>query len=141
MFTTKLNQIFGGNHVDVSDTAENIIDDSINEDSAAGGKLLGTFKCTAYCSCHICCHPYDPECTGKPSRTATGTTPRANHTIAVDPSVIPHGSRVKINGHVYTAEDTGGAIKSNRIDIYFDKHSDALAFGVRNYKVYLLDEG
>ena len=40
------------------------------------------------------------------------------HTIAVDPSVIPPGSVVLINGHEYIAEDIGGAVKGNVIDIY-----------------------
>lgn len=40
------------------------------------------------------------------------------HTIAVDPSVIPLGSEVLINGHEYVAEDIGGAVKGNVIDIY-----------------------
>ncbi|MFR5613204.1 MAG: 3D domain-containing protein [[Clostridium] innocuum] len=40
------------------------------------------------------------------------------HTIAVDPDVIPLGSKVLIDGHVYVAEDVGGAVKGNVIDIY-----------------------
>lgn len=55
--------------------------------------------------------------------------PRAWHTIAVDPAIIPMGSTVIINGHEFIAEDVGGAIKGNRIDIYFDNHEEALKFG------------
>lgn len=92
------------------------------------------FELTAYCSCHICCHPYDPACTGNPSRTATGTAPAQGRTIAVDKTVIPLGSKVKISGTgswdgEYIAEDTGGAIKGHRIDVYFSNHQDALNFG------------
>lgn len=45
--------------------------------------------------------------------------------MAVDPSVIPYGSEVLINGHVYIAEDCGGAVKGNVIDIFVeDEHMD-----------------
>lgn len=53
--------------------------------------------------------------------TATGVIARANHTIAVDPTIIPYGTKVHINGTVYTAEDCGGAVKGNVIDIYVEK--------------------
>jgi 3D (Asp-Asp-Asp) domain-containing protein len=65
---------------------------------------------------------------------------KANHTIAVDPSVIPYGTKVMINGIIYTAEDCGGAIKGNRIDVYHDTHSEALDFGVQYAEVYLVVE-
>ena len=53
--------------------------------------------------------------------TKTGTTVKAGRTIAVDPDIIPLGTRVYIEGIGYrVAEDTGGAIKGNRIDIYVD---------------------
>ncbi len=74
--------------------------------------------------------------------------------IAVDPSVIPLGSRVRIifdnsevsqyNG-IYTAVDTGGAIKGTRIDLFFgdtgsgNVSEEALNFGVQNATVYILD--
>ena len=45
--------------------------------------------------------------------------------------MIPYGSQVMINGVVYTAEDRGGAVKSNHIDIFFDTHGEAIAHGVR----------
>ncbi len=68
---------------------------------------LGVFKITHYCPCSICCGPYANGI------TSTGVTATTNHTIAVDPSVIPYGSKVVINGQVYVAEDCGGAIKKN----------------------------
>ena len=71
--------------------------------------------------------------------TATGTVPEAGRTIAVDPRVIPLGSRVLIPGRgMYHAEDVGGAIKGNRLDIFFDNKKDALLFGRRNLKAVLL---
>lgn len=92
---------------------------------------LGTFKLTAYCAC--------PQCSdGYGACTALGTPCIAGRTIAVDPSIIPYGTEVEINGHTYTAEDCGGAIKGNRIDIYFDSHAEALEFGVQYSNVFTL---
>ena len=45
-----------------------------------------------------------------------------------------------INGEIYVAEDCGGAIKGNRIDVYHDTHSEALDFGVQYAEVYLVVE-
>lgn len=95
------------------------------------GQCLGNFKITYYCACEICC---DVE-TGI---TATGTPVVEGQTIAVDPNVIPYGTKVIIGGHVFTAEDCGGAIKENRIDVYVNNHADALALGVTNADVYLV---
>ena len=52
--------------------------------------------------------------------TSTGVKAKSNRTIAVDPDVIPYGSIVKFNGNEYVAEDCGGAIKGNKIDVYTD---------------------
>lgn len=93
-------------------------------------KSLGTFKLTAYCPCARCCG----KCDGI---TATGTKATAGRTISVDPSKIPYGTEVIINGHTYIAEDCGGAINGNRIDIYFDSHTEALKFGIQYANVYV----
>lgn len=52
--------------------------------------------------------------------TSTGNIAREGKTIAVDPTIIPYGSIIKINGNEYIAEDCGGAIKGNKIDIFVD---------------------
>lgn len=86
-----------------------------------------------------CIEPHHHICNdGNASKTATGTTPTAGRTIAVDPNIIPYGSKVEIDGHIYIAEDTGGAIKGNRIDIVFNTHQEALNFGMRDktIKIY-----
>jgi 3D (Asp-Asp-Asp) domain-containing protein len=87
-----------------------------------------------------------PESTGKRPGdpgygiTATGTTVMDGRTIAVDPERIPLGSKVYIEGIGFrVAEDTGGAIKGNRIDVYMSNLQDAVQFGVkRGVKVYVL---
>lgn len=94
-------------------------------------KSLGTFKITHYCNCKICCGKWSG------GNTASGTYPTEGRTIAVDPSVIPLGSRVVINGVTFIAEDTGKAIKGNRIDIYVNNHVTALNYGTYNTQVYL----
>ena len=53
--------------------------------------------------------------------TATGATATEGRTIAVDPNIIPYGSEILIDGHVYVAEDTGSALKGNKIiDIFVE---------------------
>lgn len=99
------------------------------------GDPLGEFKLTAYCPCMKCCGKTD-------GITATGTTATEGRTIAVDPRVIPYGSTVTIYfadgmSHTYTAEDCGGAIKENRIDVFFDDHQAAREFGVQTAYVYM----
>lgn len=100
--------------------------------SDANLKSLGTFKITHYCPCSICCGPWANGI------TSTGVTATTNHTIAVDPSQIPYGSQVVINGQVYVAEDCGGAIKTNCIDIYVATHEEGEAKGVYYTDVYLI---
>lgn len=70
--------------------------------------------------------------------TATGTKAQINHTIAVDPKVIPYGSKVKIDGKEYIAEDCGGAVKNNIIDVWVKNESNS--FGVKYTKVYIKED-
>ena len=98
-------------------------------------RSLGNFIITHYCPCSICCGPW------RDGITSTGATAVTNRTIAVDPTVIPYGSKVVINGQVYVAEDCGGAIKNNHIDIYVGSHAEAEIKGVYETEVYLLEEG
>lgn len=80
------------------------------------------FHVTAYCGCYSCSEGYGTQ-------TSTGVTAEAGRTIAVDPNVVPYGSKVQINGHTYVAEDCGGAINGYEIDIYMDEHSSTDRFG------------
>lgn len=100
---------------------------------------LGEFRLTAYCSCKKCCGKWGAN-RGEEVVGAIGKVLTAGYSIAVDPKVIPYGSIVVINGKEYEAMDCGGAIKKNRIDIYFNTHDEALEFGVQYATVYLKQE-
>lgn len=99
--------------------------------SATGLRSLGVFRTTAYCPCRSCSGRWG-------GRTSTGTVATAGHTISVDPRVIPYGSRLMIGGVIYTAEDCGGGVKGNHIDIFFNTHGDTRAYGTRNMEVFLV---
>lgn len=107
------------------------------EKEIASHQYIGDFTITHYCSqkySHICNSGY-------PFKTSVGTTPTPGRTIAVDPKKIPYGTKVIIDGHTYIAEDCGGAIKGNKIDICVATHSEALQKGVRrNVPVYIIKE-
>ena len=87
-------------------------------------KTSGTiYKITAYCPCSKCC--------GKSNGiTASGTKAKAGRTVAAS-SKFAMGTKLNINGHIYTVEDRGGAINGNKIDIFVNTHAEALAWGVR----------
>jgi cystine transport system substrate-binding protein len=93
---------------------------------------------TAYCPGACCCGPHAD------GKTATGRdADRAG--VAVDPSIIPLGSRLDIPGYSrgstrvkgswILADDTGGVIKGRKIDIRFSTHEEARAWGKRTLKV------
>lgn len=117
---------------------ENIVFDEeeylLEEEKEKQLQSLGWFIITAYCPCEKCCGMWSDGI------TATGTKATQGKTIAVDPSFIELGSVVYFDGidgfGGYVAEDTGGAIKENRIDIYFDNHQDALEWGVKEIEVF-----
>ncbi|MFH1453638.1 MAG: 3D domain-containing protein [Armatimonadota bacterium] len=69
------------------------------------------------------------------SRTATGTTP-CYGTIAVDPGLIPLGSKIYVPNYGWgRALDTGGAIKGKKIDIWFPTKQECIKWGVRTLKI------
>ena len=92
---------------------------------------LGEFQVTGYCSCTICCGEKEERL------TKSETVPRASHTVAADPSVIPLGTRIVIDDVVYTVEDTGKAVEGMRLDIFFDSHEEAVRYGRKEKYVYL----
>lgn len=94
---------------------------------------LGVFRITAYCPCR--------KCSGKwGHQTSSGATATEGRTIAVNPRQIPYGTRLMVNGHEYIAEDTGVAIRTNRLDVFFENHQEASNWGVQYLEVWKFDE-
>lgn len=97
-----------------------------------------TMRSTAYTS--------SKACTGKnPGDTGYGITAsgmRAQYgVVAVDKNVIPLGTKLYVEGYGYAvAGDTGGAIKGNKIDLYFNTYNECINYGVKNVTVYVLGE-
>ncbi|PLR93329.1 G5 and 3D domain-containing protein [Bacillus sp. T33-2] len=85
---------------------------------------------------------YTADCNGCSGVTATGINLRANpgmKVIAVDPRVIPLGTKVYVEGYGYAvAADTGGAIKGHKIDVFLPNKSDAYRWGSRRVKITIL---
>ena len=99
-------------------------------------EYIGEYTLTFYCTepwCKIC---------GGGGHTASGTIVTPGRSVAVDPSVIPLGTKLYIDGFGYrVAEDTGGAVKSNKIDINGETHEEALQLGKRkNVKVWIVED-
>ena len=105
-------------------------EDDYDEESSSrsGGTYLGSFTLTGYCNCAQCCGTAG-------NLTASGTWPTSGHTVAM--GGVPFGTRLLINGQVYTVEDRGTPY--GHVDIYFDSHSEALSFGLQYADVYQLD--
>ena len=103
----------------------------INASSDQYGECLGTYKITHYCG-GACCND---QWAGV---TSTGAPLVEGDTIAVDPTIIPYGTKVIINGHIFTASDCGGAIKGNHIDVFVNDHNRGNNLGVYFTNVYLL---
>ena len=118
-------------------TIETETDKEADTNQAIEPVSLGNFKLTAYCSCEICCGKWANNRPNGIVYGAIGEELKEGYSIAVDPTVIPYRTEVIINGHTYKAQDCGGAIKGNRIDIYFEDHNEALAFGVQYAEVFV----
>lgn len=112
-------------YVEQQKSVDELKEESDSESVTGSGEQyvnLGTFKLTAYCACK--------QCNGNTrGLTKSGTTCVEGRTIAVDERVIPLGSVVEINipgegWHRYIAEDIGGKIKGNRIDVFINGHSN-----------------
>lgn len=98
--------------------------------STSSGATL--YKVTAYCPCSICCGKFAS------GYTASGTKATAGRTIATD-SKFAFGTKLSINGTIYIVEDRGGAITGNKIDLYFNTHAEALAWGVKYLPVTVVE--
>ena len=99
------------------------------ERALASAEYLGTFTLTAYCNCAAC-----NGSAGNP--TASGVMPTSGHTVAM--GGVDFGTKLLINGTVYTVEDRGTPY--GHVDIFFDTHEEALDFGMGSADVYLIKE-
>lgn len=105
-----------------AETADTSASDS---GSSSQGTYLGNFTLTAYCNCAQCCGTAG-------NLTASGTVPTAGRTVAM--AGVPFGTKLLINGTVYTVEDLGTPY--GHVDIYCGSHSEALSFGLQSADVY-----
>lgn len=106
---------------------------------------LGIFRVTAYCSCRKCCEAYADnrplDEAGNPIvYGASGEVLIPEYSVAVDPKVIPYGTKLYMNGKEFVAHDKGGLIKGNSIDLYFASHKVAWDWGVQYIEVFTLAE-
>lgn len=116
--------------------AMNYYDTSNDTKKIKAGESLGTVVTTGYCDCSICCGKWAG------GKTASGTKPKADHTLAVDAKSpkVPMGTKIVMNGKTYKVEDTGNfAQYGTDFDVYFKNHADALAWGKRKLKAYLAE--
>lgn len=106
----------------------------------------GTFEVAKELYVKTTAYTASTACTGKgPGDRGFGITASgmraAVGVVAVDPSVIPLGTKLYIEGYGYAvAGDTGSAIKNNKIDLYFNTDAECRRYGVRNTKVYVLGQ-
>ena len=122
--------IYNQGYYDYEDS--NASDTDVNSSNSqstdyGNAEYLGNFTLTGYCSC--------TSCTAGTGLTAMGTAPVAGRTVAM--GGVPFGTRLMINGNVYTVEDRGTGY--GHVDIYFDNHQDALNFGMQYADVYQLN--
>ena len=135
--------IFKEEKTELQDNEEKI-EKKVEEKTEIKKTYLGEFILTAYCGCEECCEEYalnrPIDENGKAIVYGSiGERLFQGVSVAVDPSVIPYGSKIEIDGEVYIAQDCGGAISGNRIDVYHDSHQDALNFGVQTKSVYIIE--
>jgi len=137
---------------------DRIVEYGENNTLSRGGRAIAfsrviQVEATAYCpgtpgsgcpldenGTSLCTGRYNDGFTATGRRAVAGNGRADNpHIIAVDPQMIPLGSRVYIEGKGFAlAADVGGAIVGNRIDILFDRHEAARNFGRRQLRIYLL---
>lgn len=107
------------------------------EDAADDARLLAvshergeSWTVTAYCAC--------ARCTGD-GDGVTASGQRVRWGIVAAPASLPFGTRLRIDGlGVFVVADRGGSIQGKRLDVYFESHDEAVAFGRRTMKVTVL---
>lgn len=114
----------------------NYYDKSSSTTQISAGESLGEVVTTGYCNCVLCCGKWAG------GHTASGTVPKANHTLAVDAHnpKVPMGTEIVMNGITYKVEDTGNFARyGTDFDIYFGSHAEALAWGKRKVEAFLAE--
>lgn len=133
--------------------AETIIEEPVKKVVAVGTKVVTASATTTSRNnsaapaggkeFYVTSTAYTASCAGCSGITATGINLKANpdmKVIAVDPKVIPLGSKVWVEGYGYAiAGDTGGAIKGNKIDVFVASKSDAYAWGRKKVRIKVLN--
>lgn len=99
------------------------------------------FTATAYCKCKECNGKWGTNNPSGQALSSTGSKLQEGVSVAADFSVLPPYTQIEISGMgVFTVHDCGGAIKGNKLDIYFDNHEDAEAFGVQTVYIRILED-
>ncbi|WP_163102933.1 G5 and 3D domain-containing protein [Peribacillus alkalitolerans] len=129
--------------------SEKILKEKQDQVVAVGTKVLvaqvsrGTSENSSGRELYVNSTAYTANCSGCSGVTATGYNLKNNPSakvIAVDPSVIPLGTKVYVEGYGYAvAADTGSAIRGNKIDVFFSSKSQAYKWGVRKVKIRILN--
>ncbi len=114
----------------------NYYDSSSSATQIPAGASLGEVVTTGYCNCSLCCGKWAG------GHTASGTVPKADHTLAVDAHSpkVPMGTKIVMNGKTYKVEDTGNFARyGTDFDIYFGSHAAAQAWGKRKVEAFLAE--
>lgn len=117
-------EIYKASNQQKNATEEKTTQNNINKQNKCRKAVKVRAKLTAYCPCIQCSEGYGYS-------TASGKRARVNHTIAVDRRKIRLGTKVKIGGKTYVAEDVGGGVKGYHIDIFMKSHRQTQRFGVK----------
>lgn len=100
--------------------------------------VMAEAEITAYCPCDKCCTPFKGKVRGV---TASGNIATEGRTVAA-PKILPFGTKIVLEGKTLIVEDRGGAIHSDdgrlRLDVYFQEHKSALAFGRKTALVQII---
>ena len=123
----------------VEEKIDQVVAVGTKEKRAAVKRVSASSSSSSTDEYYVTATAYTSGCNGCSGKTATGINLRANpnaKVIAVDPSFIPLGTKVYIEGYGYaTAADTGGAVSGKKIDVFVPSAADAYNWGVKTVKI------